>query len=63
MALSAFGTQVVLQELLDIRLEADELALFHAGHLVYGLSLGAWVGSGPRAWRIRNGSTEYDNGN
>ncbi|USZ70499.1 DUF6789 family protein [Natronosalvus halobius] len=45
MALSAFGSQVMLKEVLDIRLESDELALFHAGHLVYGLSLGAWVGS------------------
>ncbi len=45
MALSAFGSQVMLEEVLKTRLEADELALFHAGHLVYGLALGAWVGS------------------
>lgn len=45
MGLSAFGTQVMLSELLDVELEADELALFHAAHLVYGVSLGAWVGS------------------
>ncbi|WP_276252558.1 hypothetical protein [Halomontanus rarus] len=45
MALSAFGSQFVLKELLELELEADELALFHAGHLVYGLALGAWVGS------------------
>lgn len=45
MCLSAFGTQVLLEELLGVRLEADELALFHAAHVVYGISLGAWVGS------------------
>jgi len=63
MALSAFGTQVVLQELLDIRLEADELALFHAGHLVYGLSLGAWVGSRTEGVEDPEREYEYDNGN
>ena len=45
MALSGFGTEVMLDRLLDVRLDADELALFHAAHLVYGLALGAWVGS------------------
>lgn len=45
LVLSAFGTRVLLDALLDVRLDADELALFHAGHLVYGLALGAWVGS------------------
>lgn len=45
MVLSAFGSRVMLEALLDIELEADELTLFHAGHLVYGLTLGAWVGS------------------
>ncbi|WP_331233417.1 DUF6789 family protein [Natronorarus salvus] len=45
MGLSAFGSQVMLKSLLDIELDPDELALFHAAHLVYGLALGAWVGS------------------
>lgn len=45
LCLSAFGSEVLLDALLDVTLEADELALFHAAHLVYGLSLGAWVGS------------------
>lgn len=43
--LSAFGSRVVLPGLLDLELSADESALFHAGHVVYGLSLGAWVGT------------------
>jgi hypothetical protein len=58
MVLSVFGTQVVLNELLDTQLEADELTLFHAGHLVYGISLGAWVGS--RTEGTENVDTEYD---
>jgi hypothetical protein len=40
------------------QLEADELALFHAGHLVDGISLGAWVGS--RTEGVTNVETEYD---
>jgi len=58
LVLSVFGTQVVLNGILDTRLEADELALFHAGHLVYGISLGAWVGS--RTEGVEDLATEYD---
>ncbi|WP_394328367.1 DUF6789 family protein [Natronobacterium texcoconense] len=58
MALSAFGSQIMLRELLDIRLENDELALFHAGHLVYGIALGAWVGS--RTEGVEDPETEYE---
>ena len=63
LALSAFGSQVMLKELLGIRLEADELALFHAGHLVYGLSLGAWVGSRTEGVEDPQSEYEYDDGN
>ncbi|SFS32422.1 DUF6789 family protein [Halostagnicola kamekurae] len=63
MALSAFGSQIVLRELLDIRLETDELALFHAGHLVYGLALGAWVGSRTEGVNDPTAEYEYDDGN
>ena len=45
LALSAFGERVVLRWLLDEHLEADERLVFHAGHLVYGLSLGTLYGS------------------
>jgi hypothetical protein len=58
MCLSAFGSQMVLNGLLDSRLEADELTLFHAGHLVYGIALGAWVGS--RTEGVEELETEYD---
>ncbi|MFC6719546.1 DUF6789 family protein [Natrialbaceae archaeon GCM10025810] len=60
LALSAFGVQVVMKGLLDIRLEADELALFHAGHLIYGLSVGAWVGS--RTEGVTDPEREYQYG-
>ncbi|QLG49932.1 DUF6789 family protein [Natrinema halophilum] len=63
MVLSAVGVQVVLQDLLDIRLEADELALFHAGHFVYGLSLGAWVGSRTEGVEDPEREYEYRDGN
>lgn len=63
MVLSAFGSQIMLRELLDIRLESDELALFHAGHLVYGLALGAWVGSRTEGVEDPTAEYEYDDGN
>jgi hypothetical protein len=63
MGLSAFGSQIMLKELLDIRLDADELALFHAAHLVYGLSLGAWVGSRTEGVEDPEAEYEYDDGN
>ncbi|QLD89227.1 hypothetical protein HWV07_09365 [Natronomonas salina] len=58
MGLSAFGSRVMLEEILDIRLDEDELTLFHAGHLVYGLTLGAWVGS--RGEGADDPEEEYD---
>ncbi len=63
MVLSAFGSQIMLKEILDIRLENDELALFHAGHLVYGLALGAWVGSRTEGVEDPETEYEYDDGN
>ena len=45
LALSAFGERVVLERVLDMNLESDERFVFHVGHLVYGLTLGTWMGS------------------
>ena len=45
LALSVFGERVVLERVLDMDPAADERLVFHAGHLVYGLSLGTWFGS------------------
>jgi hypothetical protein len=42
---SVFGTRVVLKRVVGMDLDRDEALVFHVGHLVYGLSLGAWVGS------------------
>lgn len=46
--LSVFGLQVVLNWLLDMELESDERLIFHVSHIIYGLTLGAWVGSNTR---------------
>ncbi len=43
--LSVFGTRVVLGRLLGMSLEPDESLVFHVSHLIYGLTLGTWVGS------------------
>lgn len=42
-ALSVFGTRVVLTRLLSMDLDATEALVFHVGHLVFGLSLGSWI--------------------
>ena len=44
-AMSVFGERVVLPYLAGVNLEGDETAVFHAGHVVYGITLGVWVGS------------------
>lgn len=41
--LSVFGEWVVLGWLLDI--DPDDRVAFHVGHLLYGITLGAWVGT------------------
>lgn len=43
--LSLFGERVMLGRLLGVTLDEDESTIFHAGHAMYGLALGAWVGS------------------
>lgn len=45
LVLSFVGERVVLGRLLGKNLDTDESAVFHAGHLVYGLTLGVWTGS------------------
>ncbi|WP_170977229.1 hypothetical protein [Halorussus salinisoli] len=45
LALSVFGERVVLERVLDMDPDVDERLVFHAGHLVYGLSLGTMFGS------------------
>ncbi|WP_204366098.1 hypothetical protein [Halogeometricum pallidum] len=47
-ALSLFGEHVVLKYLVAMELETDESAVFHAGHLIYGLTVGVWFGSRER---------------
>lgn len=45
LALSVFGSRVVLARVLGMDMEPDEALVFHLGHLVYGLTLGTWMGS------------------
>jgi hypothetical protein len=41
--LSVFGESVVLGALLDV--DPDDRFAFHVGHVLYGITLGAWVGT------------------
>lgn len=45
LGLSAFGLRVLLEGLLDEELSPDEKLVFHLGHVIYGITLGAWLGS------------------
>ncbi|PSQ49671.1 hypothetical protein BRD19_03380 [Halobacteriales archaeon SW_7_65_23] len=44
-ALSVFGSRVMLVQVLGVDPDRDELLVFHISHVVYGLTLGTWVGS------------------
>lgn len=37
--------RIILRHVLGMDLKTDESAVFHTGHLIYGLALGAWIGS------------------
>ena len=39
------GEAVMLHRMLGMDLESDESMIFHAGHIIYGITLGAWIGS------------------
>lgn len=43
--LSAVGRRVILEGLLEMDLDADERWVFLVSHVVYGLTLGTWLGS------------------
>ncbi|WP_327053529.1 hypothetical protein [Halomicrococcus gelatinilyticus] len=43
--LSIVGVRVVLQSVLGMELDPDERWVFHVSHVVYGLTLGTWLGS------------------
>jgi len=43
LVLSAFGETVVLRAVLDV--DPDDRFAFHVGHVLYGITLGAWVGT------------------
>lgn len=45
LALSLFGSRMILQRMIEMDLERDEALIFHVGHLIYGLTLGTWIGS------------------
>ena len=43
--LSVFGRRFVLPVVARLDLDPDEATIFDAGHLVFGLALGSWLGS------------------
>ena len=45
LGLSVFGSRVILGRVVGMDLESDEALIFHVGHAIYGLALGAWMGS------------------
>lgn len=45
LALSVFGSQVILEGVLGVAPDRDERLVFHISHIIYGMTLGTWVGS------------------
>lgn len=45
LAFSLFGSRIVIKHVVGMDLERDEALIFHVGHAIYGVSLGAWLGS------------------
>lgn len=45
LVLSVVGTRVIFRYVLETDLAEDEWLVFHVGHVVYGLTLGTWLGS------------------
>lgn len=45
LALSVFGSRVLVERLLNEELAPDERAVFHVAHIIYGLTLGTWLSS------------------
>lgn len=52
LALSGFGTRFVFRHLLDEELEPDESVIFHLGHVIFGLTLGTWLGFSDRPGEV-----------
>jgi len=46
LALSAFGERIVLDAFLDV--DPDDRFAFHVSHVLYGITLGAWIGTRTR---------------
>lgn len=45
LAFSLFGSRIILGRVVGMDLDDDEALIFHIGHAIYGLALGAWIGS------------------
>lgn len=60
LALSVFGERVLLERLLGRELEREHALVFHAGHLVYGLTLGTWLGTRERRGDVYDRPSEHE---
>lgn len=57
--LSAFGARVVFERLLGRELDRERALVFHAGHVVYGLTLGTWLGTRERRGDVYDEPSEH----
>ena len=56
--LSLFGVHVLFHRLLGRELEPDQEVVFHVGHVVYGLTLGTWLGRSERVGEVYDSPSE-----
>lgn len=50
--LSVFGTRVLFRYVLERDLDPEQALVFHVGHVIYGLTLGTWIGSRERVGEV-----------
>ena len=50
--LSVFGVRVIFRHLLDRELDEEDVLVFHVAHVVYGLTLGMWLGRRARRGEV-----------
>lgn len=50
--LSVFGVRVIFKHLLDRELDDEHVLVFHVAHVVYGLTLGMWLGRQERRGEV-----------
>jgi hypothetical protein len=58
LSLSVFGSRVLFVRVLGRELRAEDALVFHVGHVIYGLTLGTWMGDRERYGEVYDDSKQ-----